>query len=246
MNYCDPNGNHTTALSAGDIAGVSRMDAYGTPYILPNPRAIALTRGDNTGKDVDIELRGDWTSEGPISVSAVNVPPGVIATPLNTYGTRYNFWALDNGFVGSANVTLSGHIGSIYHTTQLQITVDPCPVAANTCGSVGGPQCGTISLGCGVTANCGACPAGNTCESNKCIPDMCGVQSDQCGGTISCGGCAAGYQCKNGGCEVICTTEQCTCEQSGRYWINDRCVTCKGAAQCCTMGGGEWHNGRCI
>lgn len=70
-----------------------------------------------------------------------------------------------------------------------------------------GAQCGVVADGCGAVNDCGACPGGNVCVNNQCIPDgcvpltcaqasaNCGTVANGCGGTIDCGGCINGLLC---------------------------------------------------
>jgi hypothetical protein len=81
----------------------------------------------------------------------------------------------------------------------------------STCTSLG-LQCGYGANGCGgVTASCGTCPAGSSCENNMCVPVdagsacvpqtcselgvQCGQTDNGCGTLITCPTCPAGQQC---------------------------------------------------
>ena len=83
-----------------------------------------------------------------------------------------------------------------------------------TCAQLG-LACGSAGDGCGMTLNCGTCPAGQTCGGSgmpgvcgatSCVPltkDQacttkgldCGTVGDGCGGTVSCGTCASNASC---------------------------------------------------
>ncbi|MBI3185675.1 MAG: hypothetical protein HYZ28_26345 [Myxococcales bacterium] len=91
-------------------------------------------------------------------------------------------------------------------------------------------NCGTIPEGCGGTAWCGDCPAGqscggggtpNVCGTGSCTPKTCallgkncGSVSDGCGATLDCGSCQAPNVC---GPDNICVTNCVpkTCGQLG-------------------------------
>jgi hypothetical protein len=78
------------------------------------------------------------------------------------------------------------------------------PMAAAQACAQAGQDCGNASDGCGGTAACGACAAGQECTTANtcCTPTTCAAQgaecgsiADQCGGTLSCGACSGGASC---------------------------------------------------
>jgi uncharacterized membrane protein YgcG len=193
MNYCDPAGNQTTALSAGDISGVSRSDAYGVPYLSASPNAVTVVQGDLNGIDYTFVTQNLWAGpQGPsgevtpVNVTITGLPSGVGAAPINTYGTEVNIVASASSVPGTYVITAIGTGADpqgnlLTHTALLQITVVPCVQSPNTCGQSGGPACGTISLGCNVTVNCGTCQTGYSCNGeNQCVAGVgasCGTNS---------------------------------------------------------------------
>src|SRR5262249_37166160 len=96
------------------------------------------------------------------------------------------------------------------------------PGVANVCGctplplatACGGLNCDPVSNGCGGAINCGTCPTGQTCVSNRCVCSanctgvMCGG-SDGCGGVCSQGTCPAGQTCGGGGTPNVCGSPPC-------------------------------------
>jgi hypothetical protein len=88
--------------------------------------------------------------------------------------------------------------------------------------------CGEQSDGCGgKTANCGTCPAGQTCGGggvpsqcgapSACVPKRCadynascGQVPDGCGRLLDCGTCPAGQTCGGGGVANQCGAPTCT------------------------------------
>ena len=84
-------------------------------------------------------------------------------------------------------------------TTNRCVSCTPDPLAT-TCN---GKTCGSATNNCGQTVNCGACGAGSSCLSNKCvqcnkpacgsIPCEVGCVTDACGvQTCTCRDCSAG------------------------------------------------------
>jgi hypothetical protein len=92
-------------------------------------------------------------------------------------------------------------------------TPGSCP--PQTCQSQGA-QCGPLGDGCGNLLDCGACPSGQVCVSNKCVASgctkrtckqanaNCGPVADGCGGLLDCGPCVLPLTCGGGGIASQC------------------------------------------
>ena len=110
--------------------------------------------------------------------------------------------------------------------------------------------CGLVGDGCAGVLNCGSCPAGQTCEQNRCVgpgactpltctpaspyqdEQYCGVIDDCCGRGLDCGGCRAGWGCRDH-----------VCRSMGDCPPSTQCQSPGGAAYCGTIGdgcGGGW------
>jgi hypothetical protein len=108
-----------------------------------------------------------------------------------------------------------------------------------SCNPMGGQYCGVIGDGCNGSMDCGACPAGQTCEGGRCVRGAdctalscqppngryCGTVGDGCGRGLDCGACPAGQGCTSGVCTLAgCVPLSCS-SGSVRYCgtVGDGC-----------------------
>jgi hypothetical protein len=115
-----------------------------------------------------------------------------------------------------------------------------------SCTPPGGRYCGEIGNGCFATQDCGACPAGQVCESNVCVGGpscvplacmaatgkYCGTVGNGCGRAMDCGGCAAAQTCSASG---LCVTANCvplTCNAAASRFCGTIGDGCGGMLDC--------------
>ena len=198
MNYCDASGNLTTSLSAGDIAGAQRSDAYGAPFIVPSPQTVTVTAGDTNGTELVVVTGNQWAGpQGingqvyPIGISFAALPVGMEAIPLYTSGTAIHMKlvAAAGAPRGSSVATILGRgsdaLGNVEtHSALVGITVASSTACQPTvtCATyqvdpgLYGAECGNPPDGCGGFLSCGTCSGTDTCSHYTCVsagPPLC-------------------------------------------------------------------------
>jgi hypothetical protein len=148
---------------------------------------------------------------------------------------NYNFPADADTYCGATPMTAQEKVLE-FMIWDLASCVPP-PASASctpmTCANFPTGTCGAQGDGCGgLTANCGTCPAGQTCggagvagqcggvDGGSCTPQTCatqpigtcGQQADGCGGlTTSCNVCPPGQTCGGGGVAGVCGAPSSSC-----------------------------------
>jgi hypothetical protein len=194
--------------------------------------------GQDSSDDAVITMYGpwvqwDWGAYAPAALLTNPIPGSTISflSSKDNYGRGEidmevtTTMATPPGWytVGIQVTDLASHVS---HTADIDVEVSPCvPEAqAQVCSSTLATTCGTRSVGCEQTVDCGSCPSGSACQSGICCPD--GQTSN---GTF---------------CETPCTPHACTPPAQWSDVICD-CATCHTPAQCCALAGGYWDGKFC-
>jgi hypothetical protein len=157
-------------------------DPANTLSLSPGNDPLEVTQGG--GSIASLLMYGPWQT-GDQGVGAVttlldNPIPG--ATLTFYPGTSLDGQGVVDVYVYAASSTPPGtyHVPIVVTDQQSHVEVPSSfavevfacvPQSAGTVCSQTANQCGSWSLGCGLTTDCGTCPSGDTCSFGYCCPD---------------------------------------------------------------------------